>query len=358
MGLGARVRQGVRRLLAGSHPPAAAVLLTGLVVLGAAVLGAREVGWLGAPLAAEESKAQHCLDLRTDETGPHAGMVWIPAGSFTMGDTVYPEEGPLRSADVQGFWMDRHEVTNAEFAAFVTATSYVTVAERPVDPATHSDLPAYMLKAGGMVFVMPKTKVPAQNVWDWWKYVPGANWRHPGGPGTTIEGRKNYPVVQLAYEDVQAYARWKGRTLPTEAQWERAARAGEKTLPDHEQPKNANTWQGVFPVLNDATDGFAGMAPVGCYAPNKFGLYDMIGNAWEWTQDLYRVRPNAPVGTGPQDGDPQIARYVIKGGSFLCATNYCMRYRAGAREPQEADLAASHLGFRTIIVPDPKSDVN
>ena len=229
--------------------------------------------------AAVSPRAVHCLDVAKNERGPHSGMVWVPAGTFQMGDTVYPEEGPAVTAHVRGFWMDSHEVTNGEFAAFVKATGYVTQAERPVDPRTHPDLPPDMLKSGAAVFVVPKQVDGYEDISQWWRYTPGANWRHPAGPGSSIKGRENFPVVEVTEQDAKAYARWKGHTLPTEAEWEWAARAGNpKPGLDHDQPKNANTWQGVFPVLNSGADGFVGLAPAGCYAPNAFGLYDMIGN--------------------------------------------------------------------------------
>jgi len=258
-------------------------------------------------------------------SGPHAGMVLIPAGTFAMGDTLYPEEGPVREVTVRSFWMDRTEVTNAEFAAFVRATGYVTAAERPD-------------QKGAAVFVMPSGSADLSSFTSWWRYVDGANWRQPGGAGTSIEGRENYPVVAVTLEDAQAFAQWKGRRLPTEEEWERAARAGATAPPDHEQPKAANTWQGIFPVIDTAEDGFPGMSPVGCFQPNAYGLFDMIGNVWEMTSTTYE-------GQAPK-------AQVIKGGSFLCAPNYCRRYRPAARQPQEADLGTSHVGFRTVIPAD------
>ncbi|HUD52581.1 formylglycine-generating enzyme family protein [Parvibaculum sp.] len=281
------------------------------------------------------TEPKQCLPASLDTEGPHPGMLWVPGGRLRMGDTVYAEEGPIRERDVKGFWIDRHEVTNREFAAFVAATGYVTVAERPVDAAAHPELPADMRAPGAVVFVMPNKVDGSGDISQWWQYIPRANWRHPGGPRTNIDGHENYPVVAVALADIEAYARWKGRTIPDEAQWEWAARGGSsRPLAEHEQPKEANTWQGIFPVLNSGDDGFVGLAPAGCYKPNGYGLYDMIGNVWEWTTDIY-------------DGDA--ARRTIKGGSYLCAPNYCMRYRAGARQGQEADLATSHLGFRTIL---------
>jgi len=312
----------------------------GIAVLGLFVLlaGGAAIFWAqGGKRAAQFARTAplRCLDtsIERDAVSAHPGMVYVPGGTFQMGDTVYAEEGPVHEATVKGFWIDRHEVTNDEFAAFVKATGYVTVAERAVDAATHPDLPADMREPGAVVFVMPNDVDGSGNITQWWQYIPGANWRHPGGPATSIESHGDFPVVAVAYEDVEAYAKWKGRSLPSEAQWEWAARGGAPAV-SHDQPKEANSWQGVFPVLNTGDDGFVGVAPAGCYKPNGFGLYDMIGNVWEWTRDDYQADEK---------------QRVIKGGSYLCAPNYCMRYRAGSRQGQEADLAASHLGFRTIL---------
>ena len=281
---------------------------------------------------------------------PHGGMVWVPSGDYEQGDTVYPEEGPVARVHVNGFWMDSHEVTNAEFARFVRATGYVTQAERALDLMTHPGLDADMRGPGALVFVMPNTVDGLENVAQWWRWVPGANWRHPAGPGSSIVGRENYPVVAVTHADALAFAHWKHRDLPAEAEWEWAARGGRvKAGDDHDQPKNANTWQGLFPTINSADDGFVGLAPAGCYPPNAFGLYDMFGNVWELTNDIYRPAHGAAA---DPDAIPAVSgtkRYVIKGGSFLCAPNYCMRYRSGSREGQESDLATSHLGFRTVL---------
>lgn len=281
---------------------------------------------------------------------PHQGMVWIPAATFAQGDTVYPEEGPIREVHTGGFWMDRHEVTNEEFAAFVSATGYVSTAERPIDRAQHRELSGDMLKPGAAVFIMPKDVHGMEDISQWWHYTPGANWHHPAGPGGNIAGRENFPVVEVTHDDALAYARWKGRDLPSAAEWEWAARAGNpKAGMDHDQPKNANTWQGIFPVMNSGDDGFIGLAPAGCYPPNAYGLYDMIGNVWELTSDVFLPRHGDAPDPDQMPMIGEATRYVIKGGSFLCAPNYCMRYRSGSREGQEADLAASHLGFRTIL---------
>lgn len=311
---------------------AIALVLVLALAAGAWIGGGREVARLAdaGPLSCE---------MAAGEPSPHEGMVWVPGGRFVMGDTYYPEEQPLREVEVDGFWMDRTEVTNAEFAAFVDATGYVTVAERPVDTVRNPGLPPDMQKPGAVVFIMPNNVDGSGNIAQWWQYVPGANWRQPGGPGTSIEGRDDFPVTAIAYEDALAYAEWKGRTLPTEAQWEWASREADPEKPNsREQPKEANTWQGLFPVINLAEDGFAGIAPVGCFAPNRLGLHDMMGNLWEWTADAYAGAPRSRV---------------IKGGSWLCAPSYCLRYRPGARQPQEEDLATTHLGFRTILVAPP-----
>lgn len=265
--------------------------------------------------------------LQTEERAQHPGMVWVPPGTIDMGSDIYPEE-TCRTVTVEGFWIDRTEVTNAEFATFVRATNYVTVAERKGT-------------TGAAVFVMPSGNADLSTAASWWRYVEGASWRHPGGPDTSIEGRENFPVVAIAYEDAAAYAKWKGRRLPTEAEWEHAARAGAATLPEREQPKEANTWQGVFPLINTSEDGFTGIAPVGCFKPNALGLYDMIGNVWEFTTDAFESA------TPPA--------HVIKGGSFLCAPSYCLRYRPAARQPQEDGLGTSHVGFRTVLNGSPPS---
>ena len=260
-------------------------------------------------------------------------LIWIPAGRFTMGDDPRePEEGPPREVALKGFWIQAHEVTNAEFAAFVKATSYKTLAER--DPPKLPGAPPEMLQPGSAVF-----QAPSPENSNWWRWVVGAQWRHPSGPGESIAGREREPVVQIAYEDAEAYAKWIGLELPSEEQWEYAARAGAAALPepvDAEGKPQANYYQGVFPVKNLGTDGFVGRAPVGCFKPNAFGLYDMIGNVWEWT---------STSGARPDAGEPA---NVIKGGSFLCAANYCARYRPAARQFQERGLGTDHIGLRLV----------
>ena len=257
-------------------------------------------------------------------------MVRIAGGGFIMGeDPRYPEEGPPRQMTVGTFWIDAHELTNAEFARFVKATGYRTVAERvpPALPGT----PPEMRVPGSAVFAMPNDADPR-----WWRWAVGAQWRHPSGPRESIAGRDSEPVVQIAYEDAEAYARWAGKRLPTEAEWEYAALAGGKALPepvDAGGTPQANYYQGVFPERDLGLDGYRGRAPVGCFKPNAYGLYDMIGNVWEWTSDTDAKARD----TG-----------IIKGGSFLCAANYCARYRPAARQFEERGLGTDHIGVRFV----------
>ena len=260
-------------------------------------------------------------------------MVWVPGGSFVMGDDPrYAEEGPPQTVIVKGFWIDTHEVTNAEFAAFVKATGYKTMAER--DPPKLRNAPPGMRVPGSAVFNVPSDADPR-----WWRWVSGAQWRHPSGQNESITGRGREPVVQIAYQDAEAYARWAGKELPSEAQWEYAARGGTAALPEPLDAKGkpqANYYQGVFPVKNLNTDGYVGRAPVGCFKPNGFGLYDMVGNVWEWTS------------AKGSRADASEAVNIIKGGSYLCAANYCARYRPAARQFQERGLGTDHIGFRLV----------
>ncbi len=257
----------------------------------------------------------------------------------------FPEERPERQVAVRPFHIDRHEVTNAQFAAFVSATGYVTVAERPVDATKYPGAAPELLLPGGVVFHQPESAATAGDFRQWWRYKPGASWRHPEGPGSDLTGRMAHPVVQVAHEDALAYARWLGRDLPTEAEWEFAARGGldgaEYTWGDEKTPSGlwqANVWQGRFPVSNQLLDGFAGTAPVGCFETNGYGLADMAGNVWEITADDYTDLRGKQAGAK-----------VAKGGSHLCADNYCFRYRPSARQPAATDSSTSHIGFRTIL---------
>lgn len=282
--------------------------------------------------------------------GERPDMVWIAGGDFTLGnDAGYPEERGARAASVAGFWMSRTEITNAQFAAFVTATGYLTLAERgignPLDPAAAPI-------AGSAVFVAPPTDRPFDPWMSWWQFQPGASWHEPEGPGSSIAGREQHPVVHVAFEDAQAYAQWLGQRLPTEAEFEYAAQ-GENRF-DAARAHRANTWQGIFPYENAGTDGYLGSAPVACFGANALGLHDLLGNVWEWTaspfypgHDFSR-KQDYPEGFDPaQPEEPAVA--VIKGGSFLCAENYCMRYRPEARQGQSKGLGTSHIGFRTVL---------
>lgn len=287
------------------------------------------------------------------------GMILLPGGTFAMGNidpkVGYPEEeGPVVEVEVGSFWIDKHEVTNRQFEAFVDKTGYVTVAERKPDPADYPGAPAHMLVPGSLVFS------PQANG-QWWQWMPGASWRHPEGPESDLDGREDHPVVHVALEDVQAYAEWAGKRLPTEAEWEYAARGGlerkpyswgEKFDPTARSGEPlANTWTGKFPTQNTAADGFVGTAPVGSFAPNGYGLYDTAGNVWEWTTTWFRPGHAILEPTQEQSFDPQepgMAKRVLKGGSFLCAPNYCARYRPAARSKTTPDSGMSHLGFRLV----------
>jgi sulfatase modifying factor 1 len=332
-------------------------LVTGSLVFALVACGGPNSGHAGEETPAATSDTHSCA---SDTAG---AVVRIAGGSFAMGQAgVYAEEGPVRTVTVSPFWMDRTEVTNAQFARFVAATGYVTVAEKPVDAATFGvppeQIPSDMLKPGSAVFTQPER--PSNRYTDWWAYVPGASWKKPYGP-TGPDQRPDEPVVHLAYADMEVYAKWRGGRLPTEAEWEFAAKAG---TPEYTaQPDEANTWQGVFPVANENTDGFKGIAPVGCFAANPLGLYDMIGNAWEMTSDFYAPGYDAKTSLrdpkGPSENDaydpanPGLPSRVIKGGSYLCAPNYCRRYRPAARTGRDSGMGASNVGFRVAYAREP-----
>jgi len=303
---------------------------------------------------------------------PAKDMVFIAGGEFTMGsDRHYPEEAPAHRVAVNGFWIDRYTVTNKEFRRFADETGYVTFAEKPANAADYPGAQPEMLVPSSVMFRKASGPVDLRNHYNWWVYVPGADWRHPRGPGSSLQGLWDHPVVHVAFEDAEAYARWAGKVLPTEAEWEFAARGGldgaEYVWGDEMTPggkPQANTWQGEFPWQNLLEDEFEWTAPVGSFAPNGYGLYDMAGNVWEWTTDWYQEHSQIDHAcctmTNPRGGaeqasyDPRtpgvrIPRKVMKGGSYLCAPNYCRRYRPAARMAQGIDTSTCHLGFRCIV---------
>jgi formylglycine-generating enzyme len=303
-------------------------------------------------------------------------MAWVAGGTFLMGsDRFYPEERPARRVEVDGFWIDPCPVTVAEFGRFVTATGYVTVAQRPLDPAQYPGADPALLHPGSLVFTQPDGPVDLRDPAAWWCYVPGAQWRHPQGPGSTVRGLGGHPVTHVAAEDADAYAAWAGKELPSEAEWEFAARGGLDgavyTWGDEDAPvaaAMANIWRGEFPWRSLAPGGRGGTTPAGSFPPNGYGLFDMAGNVWEWTSD-YFARPRgqpadqaccvprnprvtqAEASLVPGEPGAHIPRRVIKGGSYLCAPNYCLRYRPAARQGEAVDTSTCHLGFRCIVRP-------
>ena len=307
-------------------------------------------------------------------------MIWVPPGVFSMGSAdFYPEERPVHPRRVDGFWMDRHPVTVSEFGEFVDATGHVTVAEIAPEAADFPDADPEQLVPGSLVFVPPGRPVGLDDFRAWWAWVPGAQWRRPEGPGSTVAGREQHPVTHVAHADALSYATWAGKELPDEKEWEFAARGGLEgatySWGDDEAPGGrmmANTWQGDFPVHNDLLDGYERTSPVGVFPANGYGLVDMTGNVWEWTDQVYTPSHDAAAREGPAAAaqpsccsphrEPLAATAalappdhptakVIKGGSHLCAPSYCLRYRPAARQLQTTDTSTSHLGLRCVIRP-------
>ena len=330
----------------------------------AAVLALASLNPTGA--AAASQLCQAYSGIPSFEPVLHPGMVRVPGGTFTMGDDdARPEERSARQVTVSPFWIDRHEVTNAQFAAFVAATGYRTQAETGLDPKLYPGLSKDLLEPGSMVFNPPREAVDLRNPLRWWRYLKGANWREPLGPGSNIIGLDNHPAVHISWLDAREYSRWLGRDLPTEAEWEFAARGGlEKaryTWGNTYDPLDgwkANIWQGNFPDANSSADGYTSTAPVGCFPANGYGLFDTAGNVWEYAKDLWMPGHPAEPAVNPTGPDLRVAlreagaggpSVVIKGGSYLCTPQFCLRYRPSARQPQEVGLGASHIGFRTVI---------
>jgi sulfatase modifying factor 1 len=297
-------------------------------------------------------------------------MIMVPGGTFLMGSVdFYPEEAPIRSVSVDAFWIDECPVTNAEFRCFVDDVGHVSVAERPVGPADYPHADPSLLVPGSLVFRQCSRSVNLADLRNWWSYVPGADWRHPEGPGSSLEGRDTHPVVHVAYEDADAYARWAGKVLPTEAEWEYAARGGLEGTTyawgedlTFDGQVMANVWQGEFPWQRLGID-YESTSPVRRFPPNGYGLYDVVGNVWEWTSDHFDQAvqaseppispccsgglPSSETTTGPSRSGP--IRKVVKGGSYLCAPNYCRRYRPAARQGETVDTSTCHIGFRCVI---------
>jgi formylglycine-generating enzyme required for sulfatase activity len=319
--------------------------------------------------AAEASAAARVSTTPPPGPAPE-GMVWIPGGTFWMGceNCGMPDALPVHLVSVRGFWMDRAPVTNGEFERFVAATGYVTVAERPLDPKSYPGVPQDKLVPGSAVFTPTSSPVPLDNPLQWWRYTPGASWKHPQGPGSNLDDRKDHPVVHVAFEDAAAFAAWAGKRLPTEAEFEFAARGGldRNRFPwgNEMKPANkavANTWQGQFPARDRGEDGYLSTSPVTAFPTNGFGLYDMGGNVWQWCSDWYRpdayaARAQPPGVTpdpqGPGDSfdpeEPGAAKRVLRGGSYLCTDQYCARYLVGSRGKAEVTSGTSNLGFRLV----------
>ncbi|MEO7717040.1 MAG: formylglycine-generating enzyme family protein [Capsulimonas sp.] len=320
------------------------------------------MGFLGASTA-EAAPAAHRV--ASSHPAP-AGMVWIAPGRFQMGsdNAMFPDAQPVHPVTLDGFFIDRNLVTNAQFSRFIRATHYVTVAEQRPDPKLFPGVPADKLVPGAVVFAPPSHPVALDDASQWWRYVPGANWRHPEGPKSSIAKRMDHPVVQVCWDDAAAYAKWAGKRLPTEAEWEYAARGGLSQKPyvwgDTFKPHSrtmANTFQGNFPDRNTHEDGYTGTSPVGKFPPNGFGLYDMAGNVWEWCADWYRPdyykvstrkNPRGPS-TSYDPDEPSIPKRAQRGGSFLCTDQYCSRYMPGSRGKGDVLTGTSNVGFRCVV---------
>lgn len=332
-------------------------LLTSLLV----TLSMTSLGVHAAPYAPLGSLNDCRAYLGRPDVGVATEEQWVPGGTFTQGSNHhYAEEAPARQVSLEGFWIDRHEVTNAQYRRFVDATGYRTLAERGLDPEHYPGLPQAMYRPGSTVFVAP-TQLAISNL-QWWQYIEGANWQHPTGPSSSIDTQDNHPVVHIAYEDAKAYADWLGRALPTEAQYEYAAKgATGTTFPwgkvlNPQGKQMANTWDGAFPLRNGKQDGYIATAPVGCYPANNFALFDMVGNVWEWVSDTWTPNHGAVAVSHPdidlEDNLAEQARSTtlgtIKGGSYLCSPSYCKRYRPSSRHAQDMTMGTNHIGFRTV----------
>lgn len=301
--------------------------------------------------------------VKSNEGDDKMRMILIKAGKFQMGSTNFPDAQPIHEVELSSFYIDEHEVTNGQFAEFIRSTGYVTVAERALDAKDFPEVDPAVLVPGSAVFKV-SDEVKESGYLQWWTFIPEANWRHPEGPNSSIEGKDNFPVTQIAYQDAEAYAKWAGKRLPTEAEWEYAAKSGQHTDEPYYWGKElkkdgrwqANIYQGEFPAINTEEDGFGATAPVKSFPPNALGVYDMVGNVWEWCSDFYRpdayassetINPKGPAGSyDPQE--PGVVKRVQRGGSFLCSDQYCQRYKAGGRGKGEQNSPTNHVGFRCV----------